>query len=307
MKKLLLIAKLMLVIGALPLSAQIIPNYNFENWSNGANAAPDNWQDHGTNHPGFYPVTRSTDYSLGTYSVRLENKIANGDTTKGEFETFYPGYGEGLGPVFPVSTAYTSLKGFYKYVPENGDSAMVMVALFKDGYANTQGFANLLAFGYAMLGTASTFTPFSSIDFWYDGAGVPDSAYINIAAFKGIDITNGQQLPVHGNSVLYVDALNFDSYISGINDPNAITRNFNLYPTVGSGEFNLWFDTDKSDFTTIRVYDMQGREVKDLFAGTLSQGAHTFHYAINDLENSAYLLVVATGSGYRTEKIVISK
>lgn len=306
MKRLLLIAKLMLLIAVLPSNAQVIPNYNFENWTNGTNAAPDSWRDHGSAHSGFYAVTQSAEHEFGAFSVRLENKIANGDTTFGVIETTSPGGGEGLGPCFSVSSAYTSLKGYYKYIPENGDSVQFLAPLFKTGYANPQGFGTILAIGAMNFGAAATFTPFS-MPLTYFAQETPDSAYILITAFKGIDLLTGGHLPALGNSVLYIDALNYDSYITGINDPTAIARNFSLYPTIGSGEFNLWLVTDKSDFTTIRVYDMEGREVKDLFAGTLSSGAHTFHYAINDLENSAYLLVVATGSGYRTERIYIAK
>jgi hypothetical protein len=287
-------------------NAQVIPNYNFENWTNGANEAPDGWQTHGNNHPGFYNVTRSTEHSLGSYSVKLENKIANGDTTIGVIETTYPGFGEGLGPCFPVSVAYTSLKGYYKYSPQNGDSAQFIAPLFKEGYANPLGYGNILAMGAMNFGAAATFTPFS-IPINYFDALTPDSAYILITASRGIDFSNGAHLPTLGNSVLYIDALNYDTYITGINDPMEITRNFSLFPTAGSGDISLSFDTDKSNYTTIKIYDLQGRELKTLYAGTLSQGNHRMQYNISDMQSSEYLLVVANPEGYRTEKIFIAK
>ncbi len=289
-------------------NGQVIPNYNFETWTNGTNAAPDGWRDHGSAHPGFYAVTQSTEHTLGSYSVKIENKILNNDTTAGIIETIYPGSSEeGISPVFPVNAAYTTIKGYYKYLPQGGDSAQVICALFKTGYVHSQGFGNIIAFGHAEGGAAATFTPFSSDDFFYDGVGIPDSAYISVSAYKGISLTLGGNQPVLGNSVLYIDALNFDDFITGINHPLDITRTFLLYPIAGTGDFNLSFETDKSDYTTIKVYDLEGREVKNLFAGTLNSGTHTFHYSINDLESSAYLLVVATGSGYRSEKIYITK
>ena len=59
----------------LQLKAQI-PNYNFENWSNGANNAPDGWKNRGSNTVGFNPATQTTDNYFGNYAVRLENKIS---------------------------------------------------------------------------------------------------------------------------------------------------------------------------------------------------------------------------------------
>lgn len=308
MKKNLLVTKLILIIAVISANAQVIPNYNFESWTNGANAAPDGWRDRGNIHPGFHPVTQSTEHSMGNYSVRLESKVDSNGTTIASMEMMYPGSGQGLRPVFPVSTAYTTLKGFYKYLQQGGDSAQFVVALFKTGYVNTQSLGNLLAFGLVTLDMAPTFTPFSTPAFYYDGVATPDSAYLSIAAYKSVDITNpGVELPVLGNSVLYVDALNFDTLIAGIDNPQDITNKFSLFPNAGSGDFNLSFETVKNDFTTIRVYDLAGKEVKNLFAANLTSGVHTFQYSINDLESSAYLLVVATGSGYKAEKIYITR
>src|SRR6478672_5310660 len=90
MKKMLLsLAVLAGVFGAA--DAQIIPNPGFENWTNhGAYDDPDDWDSAdslvqvlgGTT----FPVQKSTDVrpgSSGTYSLRLENVLVNGDTVSG--------------------------------------------------------------------------------------------------------------------------------------------------------------------------------------------------------------------------------
>lgn len=311
MKKLLLTLTVLIAI-TIKTYAQI-PNPNFENWSNGANAAPTGWQDHGSNHVGFYPVTQTTDKYLGTYAVRIENKITATDTTKGDIYTVRPNNGQGFGPAFPISVRYNNLKGFYKYTPLNGDSAQMIVYITKTGYVNpTPGYGKLLAWGQKNLGAAATYTPFSfgygaSANFTYfDNVVVPDSGYIDMAAYKGIS-TTAYNLPPLGNSVLFVDALNFDSYLTGINEPSDITTNFNLFPNSNSGIFDVNFETAETDFTTIKIYDVEGREVMNLFSGNLSSGNHAFHYSMPELTIGNYLYVVASGKGYRAEKICVQK
>lgn len=287
-----------------------IPNYSFENWSNGSNAPPDAWSGYDSNHSGFYPVTQTSDSYLGTFAVRLENRITDTDTTEGELWTTRPNNTEGFGPAFPITTRYNNLKGYYKYDPLNGDSAQISVFITKTGFAGAWG--DLLAFGIKNMGIATTYTPFSvgsyeSPDFFYvDPIVVPDSAYINISAYRGLIDTISDQPPL-GNSVLIVDALNFDTYLVGINEQLEITTNFKLFPTANNGTFDVSFEILENEYTTIKVYDMQGREIRKLYSGNLSAGYHSFHYSMPELNNGYYLYMVATGKGYRSEKICIQK
>ncbi len=288
-----------------------IPNFSFENWSNGAYAPPDGWEDNESNHPGFYPVTQTSESYLGTYAVRIENKITATDTTEGDLSTTRPNNAGGFGPAFPIPTRYDNLKGYYKFDPLNGDSAQIIVYITKTGYAGEWG--DLIAFGLKNMGVATTYTPFSvgyldtsPIFLYLDSLEVPDSAYINIAAFRGLVDTLSDLRPL-GNSVLIVDALNFDTYLVGINEHMAITTNLSLFPNASSGDFDVSFSTSENEYTTIKIYDLQGREIRNLYSGQLSAGNHSFHYSMPELNNGNYLYVVASGKGYSTEKICIQK
>jgi len=292
-------------------NAQVIPNYNFETWTNGANSAPDGWTDRGINHVGFYPASQTTDHYFGAYAVRLENKVDGTDTTKGLIYTTRPNGQEGFGPAFPIATRYNNLKGFYKYSPLNGDSAEIIVYFTKAGYIGPWG--DCLAWGQEVLGAAATYTPFSVgyldslANFAYmDNVLIPDSGYIELAAYKGIGTTM-YDLPVLGNSIFIVDALNFDSYLTGINEDMDITTNFSLFPNVNSGIFTVNFTTSENDFTTIKIYDLEGREIKNLYSDILSAGNNEFHYTMPELNNGNYLYLVASGKGYRVEKFCIQK
>lgn len=308
MKKLLLIPA---ILFQLNVYGQVIPNYNFEIWNNGVNNAPDGWLDHGSAHPGFYPVTRSADFYLGSYSTHLENKVTSTDTTTGILETIGPNNfpNGGMDPCFPINTRYTTLKGFYKFIPQNGDSAQVVTMLYKTGYVHSQGFGNLLAAGWKTIGGATTvWTPFSTINFYYDSPTIiPDSAYISLSASQGMSFYTGTKIPVKGNSAFYVDALNFDTYLTGINNYSKITKHFSLFPSASSGNFGVEFETAKPDYTTIKIFDLNGKEVKNLFTGLLGSGIHKYNFEAIELKSGNYLFVIATGSGYTSEKITIIK
>lgn len=311
MKTNLLFTAAFLVLFLYSVNAQVIPNFNFENWVNGPNAAPSGWSDKGSNHAGFYPVIQTTDKYLGTYAVKIENKVDATDTTKGEMWTTRPGGSEGFGPAFSVSTRYDNLKGFYKYTPLNGDSAQFIVFITKTGFVGPWG--NLLAWGQANLGTALTYTPFSVgyldslTNFYYnDNIIVPDSAYINLMAYKSIDGTNYDLGPL-GNSILFVDALNFNTYLTGINKNMDITSDFKLFPSVNDGNFTVNFRTSESEYTTIKIYDLNGREIVNLFSGILNADSHEFSYNVPVLENGNYLFAISSGKGYRAEKICVQK
>jgi hypothetical protein len=311
MKIKILFSTALLVLFMYSLNAQVIPNYNFETWTNGPNSSPDGWVDHGSNHAGFYPATQTTDKYLGTYAVRIENKITATDTTYGTCATIRPNGSEGFGPAFPISVRYNTLKGFYKYIPINGDSVQIIVYLTKTGFSGPWG--NLLAWGQGNLGAAATYTPFSvgyldslATFIYNDNFLIPDSGYISLAAYKSLGGTLYNLKPL-GNSVLFVDVLNFDSFITGIKANRDITTNFALFPNANNGIFDVKFNTSENDFTTIKLFDMAGKEIINLYSGLLTAGDHEFHYALPELINGNYLYVVASEKGYRAENLSIQK
>lgn len=287
-----------------------IPNKNFETWSNGADNPPNGWIDHGSPFLGFHPASQSTDKYLGNYAVKIETKISGSDTAKGVISTIRPGNKEGFGPSFPVNSRVLNLKGYYKYYPQNGDSAMIIVFLTKTGYVGTWG--NMLGWGHDLLGAASTYTPFSigyldSANFIYMAAGTPDSGYLEISTFKQFS-ESSENLKPRGNSLMYVDALNFDSYLSGsIKETLIITENFKLYPNVISkGIINVEFETKTTDYTTIRIFDLNGKEVKSFYKGELNSGKHNFYYNISDISDGNYLFLISTPNGYKAEQICVT-
>jgi hypothetical protein len=168
--------------------------------------------------------------------------------------------------------------------------------------------------GWCTLGAASVFTPFSTTDFYNDSvfSGAPDSAYIDIAAYKELNFSTGTKIPypVKGNSVLFIDALNFDTYLGATGTlPGGqnlqITRNFRLVMFADKNIFLAQFETFTTDYATVKIFDMAGRQCTCLFDGTMSAGTHEMKFDSRALGRGTYLFVIASAKGYTAEKLTV--
>ncbi len=283
-----------------------IPNSSFEFWTNGPNSDPDGWRS------GSSVAQQSTDHVAGAYSVKIQTTIITNDTSRGQIET--GGVADTSGgpkPNFAVSQRHTSFKGYYKYTPLNGDSAQLGCMVFKTGFSS--GFpgapAGMLGIAFSTFGGAvSTFTPFS-IDFSYLDSTqnfTPDSGWVILASYVFFRGTN-QNLRPQGNSALYVDALSFDNYATGINEVNDITSSFYVFPNVSNGQFELHYELKEDGYVTLKIYDMDGREMRNLGSGNFTAGLYSQSYNVSGLANGEYLMVLGGENGFHSEKLIIMK
>lgn len=296
MKKILVSAIVILCFESGRILGQI-PNSGFEAWTTtGGYQDPTYWGSTNSYSTGpFYAVTRSTDHypsAIGSYSVRLENNVALNPnySARGALFTGPPP----PGPDFPISGHPTSLTGYYKFTPVNGDTMYIFIQLFKNGTPVSTG-------EFTSTASASGWTSFNISLSGYTAA---DSGSIILAAYYA----NGFNYIPHGNSVLYVDNLNFDNLIgTGLSESVESLRNFRLYPNANVGNFEVNFETVKADHAEIKIYDLKGVEVMTLFSGNLNSGVHTYSYNVRNLNSGNYLFVIVTGEGYKAEQICIMK
>ncbi|HCT31262.1 MAG TPA: hypothetical protein DIW31_11160 [Bacteroidales bacterium] len=212
MKKQLLFTLTIIVAITVRLSAQI-PNGGFENWETvsgyfGSCENPTGWVSSNIYSAGsFYAITKSTDHypdSIGSYSIKIENNTTLSNSTNPVQS--YSGRGfvsTGMPPPIPnfaISGHPTSVTGYYKYAPLNGDVILIYITLFKNGTAVSTG---ELESGNAV----PNWAPFTITLSQYTTA---DSASILLAAYRSADLTI---LPL-GNSVLYVDNIDFGAFIT---------------------------------------------------------------------------------------------
>lgn len=226
-----------------------IPNPGFENWDSFPGfIEPSEWQTANAFATGtFYPVTRSTDVypaGSGNYSIRIENNpsLLPGYEAYGYAMTGYLQY---PGPVFPIQGHPTSLKGYYKFIPDAGDTMVMGIILYKTHIQ--------VAFGKDTTTTpVPSWTPFEIPIPDYADA---DSAIIMFATYYSIK-TNGKP---HGNSVLYLDNLSFDT-TGSTNIFREETDPFIIYPNPVKNV--LFFQGNlNTGHTIINIFNKLGESV----------------------------------------------
>lgn len=242
----------------------------------------------------FNAVTKSTDHfpeSVGQYAMRLENNISITSEPGSQmpywqcaygFSTtaFYAGYN---GPVFPISGHPTSLKGYYKFLPQNGDTMQIGIALYKAGILVSQN-------GLFTTATVSNWTSFSiEIPTYIDA----DSAQVGMTAFYSAPF----QYPTgpYGNSVLFVDNLSFDNLIVGTED--LVENQIEIYPNPAKDEIEIM---NLGENGLALIYTISGELVLKT-----NLSLNETKIDVSKLKSGLYVLKVQTKSGISQQKIII--
>lgn len=232
-----------------------IPNNGFENWTNaGTCLVPDGWaciNDWMGNTQNCYSISRSTDHypaGIGNYSIRIENRLAVLPDA-GAFGLVWTGDSSGFGtnePVFAVSGHPTSLCGYYKFIPENGDTMDLHYTLYKNGVSVTSGKMLLTA-------AALNWTPFT-IPVSNPGYTSADSGRIMLSSFFSDNPI------IHGNSILYVDNLSFDNLISTSVHALQAERSVMIYPNPAAETCQIQLPSS-CDGGVLDMFDMVGHKI----------------------------------------------
>lgn len=311
----------MMILGVLSSFSQTtVPNYGFENWStyNGMIKVPDNWfvetiTNSITDESGFHIISvvssasQTTDSYAGNYALKLSNIFAYSGNLRGATHTFSPNQienKEGIQPAFPVFVKHQTLNGYYKFIPQNGDSCQFFVLMYNHNYKNQQT-QNVLGGGVADKGGSHTYIPFSLNISYYDGGiNIPDSACISLGAFRMFDPTNGQQLQPLGLSELFIDNISFDGFITDINTIKSKLEKVILSPNPASSVLKIEMLLKESTYK-ISLFDLNGRLVKEI-ANEKLEGRQNIDVNVEDLSSGAYLLLISTDEGYYSKKVVIN-
>lgn len=225
MKAIFIFAALLLQVFSTDLFSQI-PNNGFEIWNNmGGYLDPQDYKTANSYSAGtFYPVTRTADHfpvAAGNWAVRIESNVSllpnyaacgialqNHETIMG-----------GPRPYFQVTGHPVNFTGYYKFFPQNNDTMSILLLLYHGGV--------IVADAWLSVSTpVQNWTSFVIPIAEYTAA---DSGTVMLASYN-VKGPPAQYLP-RGNSVLYVDNLNFDVLISSTNEPGyGSIENHVFYP-----------------------------------------------------------------------------
>ncbi len=299
-----------LIAMTITINAQI-PNNGFENWVLGHSVyypthtsidsveIPDgNWITNNLIRKSNYiPVTKSTDHypiGIGSFSIRMENNISLlGDTLfAGAFgystTAFFPGYN---GPAFPISGHPTSLCGYYKFLPHNGDTLTIGITLYYNGVEVSSTVHNDTV-------TASSWTSFCISIPAYTQA---DSAQIGFSAFYG-PLNGGFPTGPYGNSVLYIDNLSFDNLITSVSEQNFNNISFCLYPNPASDILTFNIDNENNADLTLNIYNVTGELIS---TEKLKQNKQQIN--IGNLNNGIYMIEIKSKKWTEKQKLIIQR
>jgi hypothetical protein len=293
MKKLYIL--LVVLLAFLVISNAQIPNAGFENWIEYGNGMkPVGWwspNDSISSASSYFPITRSDDHypsDNGNYSIRLENNTSLATEWAGAGIIWPGGWSGNNYPSFPVTGHPVRLRGYYKFLPQNGDSMDIHFELYKNGTPVTSG-------GFYTASASAEWTTFSAIVSNTDYTSV-DSARIMISAFNSDNGPSG----IHGNSVLYVDNLSFDNQAGFVSEHRAPAPVCIIAPNPASDFFTITLKTRINTELRLNIYDVAGNIVKSCIVLKNRQ-----QIEIQGLSTGIYFIEIKSGHWSEKHKLAI--
>ena len=263
--------------------AQIL-NPGFEDWSN---EDPVNWFSFDELTMMNW-ITQSSDAHGGSSSARLQ---------VGEFP-FGP-YLWSLddnGNFHSVTEKHGSLKGWYKFSPEDNDQLMIVVGMLdSDTIVVGSG-------GWVQQSAVTSWSEFEIPIYYTPGSPDPVQTLINI----GIYDSTGQPTT---NSFALIDDLSFTGP-SAVEQISGLPQDFSLrqnYPNPFNPSTNIEYTLPEASFVQIKVYDILGNEVATLVNEEQSAGTYRADFSGSDLASGLYIAKLQAGNYSKTIKMSLLK
>jgi hypothetical protein len=263
-----------------------VPGGDFETW---AGSVPTGWVT--SNNPLGNTVTQSATAHGGLSSAQLTVILLTppGTPFGPTLQTGAGGHG------FSVAQRYAVCSGYYQFAPIGGDRLTFTAGFYKGGASIGIG-ANYVS------SPAASWTQFQ-VTIGYTGAGTPDTCIINVSIIGPNTGTD-----YHVNSTALVD----DITLSGTNaveaaapavpDHFALEQNF---PNPFNPSTEIRYSIARSEFTTLTVYDLLGREVANLVKEVKEPGTYTAHFDAAGLASGVYYYRLTSGVSVETHKMLL--
>lgn len=299
MKRLVLLPVLLIVL-TIRTNAQI-PNNGFETWevyedNLGGCTQPFNIYQKPDMWNGSLPKSCQThSYSIqknnesypagtGQFSLKIQPDIANGvrgvaisNDGSDSMINWIPQ------PAFEIKQRPTTLNLYYKYLPHGGDTMIVQVYFYKKG----------VVIGNSIYGTTDTVEQWKALEIpmTYKTSDIPDSATIFFVTGAYVQ---------HSESILYIDNVSFDGFVTSIKEVNTQNIAFNLFPNPSSGELNISITNKYDDNLILNIYNSLGTLIK---SQRLKQNERQIN--IRDLKEGVYFVEINSKKGIGRLKLLI--
>jgi hypothetical protein len=126
----------------------------------------------------------------------------------------------------------------------------------------------------------------------------------------GVPGSGGCRLTIsHQSTTVYQD-FGFHANPIGIHHISTIVKEFSLsqnYPNPFNPSTKINFSIPKSDYVSLRVYDILGREVKVLVSENLAVGEYEVDFDAGNLSSGMYYYSIRAGEYVSVKKMVLVK
>lgn len=278
-----------------------IPNNDFESWTTTSGyPSPTDWGNLNqiTSPSGIYTCLQGSPGYLGASYLYLMTKnvpgkgVVPGVAVCGAIDTLTYKAKSG----FPFSARPQELSYYMQYMPyDPSDSSSVKVLLTKwntilskrDSIAYGESYFNGMAHTWIYRTTPLTY---------YSGDN-PDSAIVVISSSDNVPFEY---------SYIYIDNLQFNGTVAGIDIHSIDPDNFLIYPNPTNGNFFIEYSLEKNKNVVIEILDVLGRNVYSTKGESEIAGQHK--YEITSVLNSGiYTIVLKTENQILIKKIILTQ
>jgi len=269
-----------------------IPNSGFETWSTDS---PDGWFAPFNMPPTIVPITKSTIAHGGSSAVRGEavaiaTFAANPQLSAGPY---------GVG--FPVSTRPASMRGYYQFFPQGGDTLNINVIMWKGA-----GGGIVVGVGAVKIGASSSSYKQFILPITYQTSDTPDSCITQIFLTHSPGSST-----IHAGSYYLLDDLSFSaSGGTAVPEDARIPGTFALkqnYPNPFNPATTIAYSIPASGRVVVKVHTMLGAEVATVVDRTENAGDHTAVFSAEGLASGVYCVSLHHGGSSAFRPMVLLK
>ncbi len=271
-------------------SQTVVPNGDFESWVNHNTYEDPLYWDTPNQEVATIPfigvavVSKSTDHESGNYSVKLETKHLSippmdipGFITLGNLTVNVAAGTYNLVGGVPISDHPTHLQGYYKYLPQGGDSCVLAMLLYKNQSGTRDTIGGTF---FSSKVTVPDWTPFS-VWIEYTLAEEPDS--MNIFA-----VSTAQETGMHPGTTLYLDNLSLDYSVSV--NRHELNNEIDVYQDKETNRLIVFYDFNEPQLTSMNLYNMSGKKVEGSPTGMIQKERKVISYG--SFSRGIYLLEI---------------
>lgn len=266
-----------------------IPNASFEEWEDITAEGTHEWFTLNSVYAsyGVQTALKSSDAQEGSFALNLVpdsayivdgNQFIPGIAIYGSMD-IYTGNTSGK----PFTATPTSMTGYYKYTPVNGDAGGISVEFFANGVSVGGGVFDFSA-------AQSTYTQFT-IPLTLTGA--PDTVLVYISG--------GDE---DGSSLL-IDNIQFAGGTVGVKAIALTDATIGVYPNPTAADANLKIALPKTANVSYMVINALGQQVESDNLGSMKDGVHTIKLNTGNYSTGVYFVKVKIGESIMTQKVIV--